>query len=53
MRYPCEKSGYAATEAGSLMRHIKSKHEGGIQRVPKACDLENDLGTSNRHSGVR
>ena len=50
VRYPCDKYEYAAAEAGSLKRHIKSKHEGVIQWVPKTWDLEDNLGTCNRHS---
>ena len=28
VRYPCDKGEYAATETGSLKRHIESYHEG-------------------------
>ena len=27
-RHPCDKCEYTATQVGSLLRHIKSKHEG-------------------------
>ena len=34
MRYPFDKCEYSVTEAGSLKRHIESKHEG----VRYPCD---------------
>ena len=37
------KSEYAATEAGSLKQHIKSKHDGVIQGVLKLWDFEDAL----------